>query len=88
MMARTFISTAEVADLLGVSAQGFLRNRARLEDELGFPEAMPHRRRPLIWRRDQVETWIDGQGTPREDRIDPALVAAGKVALLAEARRV
>ncbi len=84
-----FITTAHVAELLGLSEGGFLRIRHRLADEEGFPDPMPHSRRPLRWRRDLVSAWIEGQGLPRdlEDRIDPALLAAGKVALLAEARR-
>lgn len=87
--APTFIATAQVAQLLGLSDGGFLRQRPRLEDEAGFPEPMPHSRRPLRWRRDQVLAWIEGQGLPRdiEDRVDPALVASGRVILLAEARR-
>lgn len=84
-----FITTAQVAGMLGLSDGGFLRQRTRLEDADGFPEPMPHCRRPLRWRRDQVQSWIEGHGLPRdlEDRIDPALIHAGKVALLDEARR-
>lgn len=87
--APTFIATAEVAQLLGLSDSGFLRQRPRLEDETGFPEPMPHARRPLRWRHDQVLAWIEGQGLPRdiETRIDPALIHSGRVILLAEARR-
>ena len=86
---RIFITSAEVAGMLGISAPSFMRVRPRLEDEDGFPEPMPHCRRPLRWRRDQVEAWIDGQGLPRdrETMIDPALITSGRVALLAEARR-
>ncbi|SFY18191.1 hypothetical protein SAMN04244548_02974 [Paracoccus pantotrophus] len=87
--APTFIATAEVAQLLGLSDGGFLRQRPRLEEAAGFPEPMPHSRRPLRWRRDQVLAWIEGQGLPRdlEARVDPALIASGQVVLLAEARR-
>ena len=89
MTRQTFITTAQVAELLGLSDGCFLRQRIRLEDQDGFPEPMPHSRRPLRWRRDQVQNWIEGHGLPRdiEDRIDPALIQTGKVALLAEARR-
>jgi predicted DNA-binding transcriptional regulator AlpA len=88
--APTFIATAEVAQLLGLSGGNFLRVRPRLEDEAGFPEPMPHSRRPLRWRRDQVLSWIEGQGLPRdtESTVDPALIASGQVVLLAEARRL
>ncbi len=87
--APTFITTAQVSQLLGVSDGSFRRRRAQLEDCAGFPEPMPHSARPLRWRRDQVLAWIQGQGLPRdlEARVDPALVASGQVVLLAEARR-
>lgn len=86
----TFIDTAQVAILLGLPGpDAFLRRRIQLEDDHGFPLPLPHWRRPLKYRRDQVEHWLKGQGTPRntETPIDPALISAGKVALLAEARR-
>lgn len=89
MTAPIFIATGDVAQLLGLSDGGFLRQRPRLEDEAGFPEPMPFARRPLRWRRDQVLAWIEGQGLPRDAacRIDPAAIASGQVVLLAEARR-
>ena len=89
MTRRSFVTTAEVAQLLDLSEGVFLRKRAELEDRNGFPQPMPHSRRPLRWRIDQVAAWIDSQGLPAaiEDRVDPALIATGKVALLAEARR-
>lgn len=90
MNAPLFVTTADVATMLDLSEGGFLRARQRLEDATGFPQPMPHARRPLRWRRDQVQAWIETQGLPRdlETRIDPALIAGGKVALLFEARRV
>lgn len=89
MSGPTFIPTARVADMLTLSEAGFLRQRQRLEDDFGFPQPMPHCRRPLLWRADQVSDWIEGQGLPRdiEARIDPALIRSGAVVLLAEARR-
>ena len=89
MTARIFIATAEVAQLLALTAGSFRRHRQNLEDQHGFPQPMPHQQRPMLWRADQVRHWIETQGLPRdiEDRIDPALVRSGAVVLLAEARR-
>lgn len=86
-----FVDTAEVADLLGLpSAAAFLTRRVELEDSAGFPMSLPHWKRPLKYRRDQVLAWLERQGRPKSDEdlpIDPALLAAGKVLLFAEARR-
>lgn len=90
MAERTFIDTAEVADMLGLpSSQAFLIRRTDLEDHHGFPIPMPHWKRPLKYRRDQIEHWIEMNGTPKgeDPAIDPALIASGKVRMLAEARR-
>lgn len=89
MTAPSFIATRDVAGLLGLSDGTFLRQRPELEDRHGFPEPMPHARRPLRWRRDQVLAWINGHGLPRDAaaHIDPDAVASGQVILLAEARR-
>ncbi|MGR3522702.1 MAG: hypothetical protein ACU0FT_08105 [Paracoccus sp. (in: a-proteobacteria)] len=88
-MSRTFVTSAEVAHQLDMSLMNFLRKRAQLIDDHGFPQPMPHQSSPLLWRADQIAHWIAGQGLPRdpEERIDPKLLRAGKVALLAEARR-
>lgn len=88
----TFIDTDQVAAMLGRSPAVFLAQRRELEDNHRFPLPVPHWKRPLKWRADAVEFWISGQGLPRaaadiEGQIDPALIAAGKVALIAEARR-
>ncbi len=89
MTSRVFIPSAEVADRLDMTRNTFLQKRQLLEDRHGFPQPMPHQQRPMLWRADQVDQWIEAQGLPRdiEDRIDPALVRAGSVVLLAEARR-
>lgn len=86
---KPFIEAADVAQLTGFqNATAFLRARPRLEDE-GFPLPMPTSLRPLLWRREQVEAWIDVQGVPRNQRIDlTSLRDAGpNVILMAEARR-
>ena len=62
-MARDFVTTREVADMLGLADAGaFLRQRPRLEDDHDFPMPMPQQLRPMLWRRDLVEMWITGQG--------------------------
>lgn len=89
----SFVDAAQVAAMLGhADAAEFLRRRIELEDNHGFPIPLPHWKRPLKWRADQVALWIEGQGLPRAamaaaPQIDPALIATGKVALMAEARK-
>ena len=57
------ISADAVARLLGLdSARAFLRQRARLEDDLFFPPAVQVQLKNLRWRRDEVLAWIDRQG--------------------------
>lgn len=87
----TFTDAAGVARLLGLpDAAAFLRRRDRLEDEDLFPLPMPTSRRPLLWKRDEVQAWVDIRGLPRlapaGDTIDPALIQSGKVSLLPLAR--
>lgn len=85
MAAPTFVDTAGVAEMLGQNPAQFLRIRTDLEDGAGFPLPMPHWRRPLKWRRDQIEGWIAAQGLPRASTAP--LPAGQNVVLLAEARR-
>jgi hypothetical protein len=97
MTIATFIDAKEVAQLLGLpDAAAFMRRRIYLEDFNGFPLPVPHWKRPVKYRADQVQHWLDGQGLPRapETDIDPALISSGKVHVLgaqsrmmAEARR-
>jgi len=73
--------------MLDMTAQHFLARRARLEADAMFPLPMPHVQRPLRWRRDMVEAWIEEQGRPRA----PAPVLppqGGNVVLLERARRL
>lgn len=88
MTARPFLTSAAVAQALGlVSAEAFLARRATLEAApLLFPPPMPHCKRPLLWRADEVDGWISRHGIPATAGIDPALIATGKVALLDMAR--
>jgi len=81
----TFIDTATVATMLDQTVEHFLRLRSELEDVHGFPVPMPHWRRPLKWRRDQVQGWIAAQGRPHADA--PARPVGHNIILLEEARR-
>lgn len=88
MTGRLFLTSAGVAQALGlVSADAFLARRATLEAApLLFPPPMPHCKRPLLWRADEVDGWIARHGIAAPAGIDPALIATGKVALLEMAR--
>lgn len=83
---KPFITTAEVAGLLGLTPESFRWQREGLIEDRGFPEPMPLRSRSMLWRRDMVEAWITEQGRPRA--LPPAPRPAGRnVYLLEEARR-
>lgn len=91
MSAQAFIQKDAVAQLLGLAdGAGFLRARERLEAE-GFPPPMPTSLRPLIWRRDAVEAWVQAQGLPATDALamtpEDLPAYGGNVRLLSEARR-
>ncbi|MBW4972107.1 hypothetical protein KZZ08_00660 [Roseovarius mucosus] len=82
-----FLTAAQVADRLGLRDAGaFLRIRDRLEDAQDFPPPLPILRRPLRWRADAVQAWIDAQGLPAPADFTPT--PGGNVVLLKEARRV
>ncbi|HMO07054.1 MAG TPA: hypothetical protein PKD10_05320 [Paracoccaceae bacterium] len=80
-----FIPTAMVAAWLAVSPQAFLQRLPRLIEGAGFPEPMPHSRRPLLFRRDRVLAWIEERGLPRAEAA-PARPQGRNVILLEEAR--
>lgn len=72
----SFINSAQVATLLDLpSANAFLARRADLEEK-GFPLPCPWISRPLKWRADLVQGWIDRQGHPRALGNKPQLVTA------------
>ncbi|MGS4947401.1 helix-turn-helix transcriptional regulator [Meridianimarinicoccus sp. RP-17] len=84
MLSANFITAHTVAQLIGLpSGAAFLRNRDRLEEDLSFPQPMPVARRPMVWRRDEVQAWAARQGKPRD--IDPATLGGNVVALRARA---
>lgn len=80
-----FIDSSAVAELLDQTTENFLRVRRDLEDHHGFPLPMPHWKRPLKWRADQVRGWIEAQGRPRNQ--PPPRPWGANVVLLEEARR-
>lgn len=53
------LSLAEVADVLGISAFVFSRKRRKMEDEAGFPRALPGLRR---YSTHAVLQWIRTNG--------------------------
>lgn len=78
-----FIEADTVANMTGyTNAAAFLRDRIRIEDEQGFPLPIPTCRRPLKWRADQVKSWVQASGTPKQ--IAP-VQTGGNVVLLREA---
>lgn len=86
-MSRIFVQAPEVAALIGLpSAHALLVKRARLERDQLFPLPMPHSRRPLIWKADEVQAWVDRHGNAGQIGINPEDIASGKVALMAMAR--
>jgi predicted DNA-binding transcriptional regulator AlpA len=80
-----FVTTAQVAALLDLPPNSFLKRREELIRDHFFPEPMPTSRAPFRWRRDRVLAWIEEQGLPRNT---PVTRPQGKnVYLLEEARR-
>lgn len=86
MTQRTFIDAAEVADRLAISRHSFLVKRDQLARDHGFPDPMPHCARPLLWRRDEVEAWIDLNGRRRDEKLPDAGALGANIVLLREAR--
>lgn len=86
----TFITAEAVADLTGfASTATFLHARDRLERETGFPLPLPTCRRPLKWRKDAVQSWIDAQGLSAADAMtrDQANNSGPNTSLMLEASR-
>ncbi len=84
MIAQSFITAAQVAQLLELpNAHGFLRQRDDLEHR-GFPVPCPWSSRPLKWRRELVQAWIANQGLPRATA-QPLRLVGGNAALMARA---
>lgn len=87
MITQSFITAAQVAQLLELAnAWSFLRQRTDLENR-GFPLPCPWSSRPLKWRRELVEGWIAVQGLPRA-LSQPLRLVGGNAALMARAETV
>lgn len=84
MSGKLFWTSALVARELGITKATFLRRRAELEDDHGFPLPLPQQVRPMLWRADQVRAWLDAQGLPKEAGVE--IPAGANVVLLREAR--
>lgn len=90
LCAKIFVEADWVASRLGfVTSGAFLRARDRLERDQAFPTPLPTCLRPLKWRADAVQAWLDQQGLPRDQRINPATLGSygPNVVLMSEARR-
>lgn len=86
MTAPLFLTSRQVAAAIGLpDAAAFLRQRARLEDDHGFPLPMPTlSMRNLRWRADQVAYWVETHGRPKAPAM-PMLPPGGNVVLLQRA---
>ncbi|WP_284262521.1 hypothetical protein [Roseicyclus amphidinii] len=56
---RLFMTTQEVAHLLGVTDDQLRNHLPRLQADEGFPLQMPHQKRPKLFRRAAVERWLE-----------------------------
>ncbi|MBA83279.1 MAG: hypothetical protein CML69_00910 [Rhodobacteraceae bacterium] len=85
----TLITAETVADMIGMSKASFLHRREDLELDRGFPCPLPTCLRPLKWRQDAVQHWLDAQGLSRTAILTEASIrAAGpNVVLMKEARQ-
>lgn len=80
------ITTEQVALLIGTTVPSFRQRREHMIEDLGFPEPLPHCLRPMRWRTDQVQAWLNAQGRPRAEPRPPR-PQGPNVFLLEEARR-
>lgn len=90
MAERTFVTAGDVAHMMGLtSASAFLTRRAALEATRGFPSPVPWSKRPMMWRRDSVQRWVDGMGevpSAALDLLPDRADAARQVVMLHQAR--
>lgn len=84
---RPFVTTDQVAFMIGLTTSAFRTKREYLIEEAGFPEPLAHCLRPMRWKRDEVAAWLQSQGLPRDEPPPPARPSGPNVVLLEEARR-
>lgn len=85
-----FITSDQVAELLefGTKAQ-FMTRRTDLIRKHGFPPPLPFIRRPMKWRRADVEAWVAAVNRTMPDGSMPIHAAdQRKVVMFSHARRV
>lgn len=87
---RTFVTAGDVAHMMGLtSASAFLTRRAALEATRGFPSPVPWSKRPMMWRRDSVQRWVDALGevpSAALELLPDQADAARRVVMLHQAR--
>jgi hypothetical protein len=63
MMPKTFIDSAEIAQILELdNTAQFTTRRDYLIEQHAFPRPLPGWKRPMKWRRDDVINWINFAG--------------------------
>lgn len=84
MTGKIWIEAGEIAKMLTISRPTFLRSLDRLTEEDGFPLPSPHRLKPMTWRREAVEAWVNNLGYSKDDlqAVPPGPGAGGKVHVL------
>lgn len=84
-----FVTADVVARMLEFDRPSkFLKRRARLEADHGFPAPVPWIGAPLKWRRADVQAWIDGvRPEPAAADASPNAQASRRTVMLHQARR-
>jgi predicted DNA-binding transcriptional regulator AlpA len=64
MTGPAFLTLDQVAERLALRPDTLRRKRAALEADLGFPPPVGWTTRPMLWRADQLDAWLDRQANP------------------------
>lgn len=59
MTKTVFMSTKEIATALEMTVATLRKNLPRLIERDGFPMPSPHCLKPMKWRRDAFERWLE-----------------------------
>ena len=85
MSQRTMITSGDIAEMMGLqNGQAFMARRAKLE-AVGFPKPVFWSQKPYLWKRPEVEFWIDHQHEITTGCTGPAFDAEN-VVMMAKAR--